>query len=149
MKTKYSSIVALSFSIMALLVAGFLSSCGGDEPGISKQDDVRGKLISSTWKISSVTVDGTDKSSVYPNLSVTFTSTGFTTLNGGVVWPSTGTWTFTSDDATAIARNDGLVITIQEISNTSLKLGLTWNKNTIGPGRLESVSGQHVFSFGK
>ena len=54
-----------------------------------------------------------------------------------------------TNETTAIKRDDGLVVTLQEVTDTSLKLALTWTKTTLGSGRIESVSGQHVFSFGK
>ncbi len=124
------------------------SNCSDDNES-SKEDQVRSLLTGSAWKMTTVTVDGTDKTAVYDDLILTFGITTFTSTNGGVVWPATGTWAFTSPDATAIVRNDGLAVTIQEITSTSLKLGLTWNKTTLGSGRTSSVSGQHVFSFGK
>jgi hypothetical protein len=149
LKETYSSIVAMAFALMVVTIISTLSSCDGDEPAVSKQDEVKAKLIAGTWNIGSVMVDGTDKTSVYPNLKLTFTSAGFTSLNGGVIWPASGTWTFTSADATAFTRNDGLVVTIQEVTATSMKLALAWDKTTIGPGRLSSVAGQHIFTFAK
>lgn len=146
MKTKYFSSISVATILMAVIVS--FSNCGEDDPAISKQDEVKAKLISGTWNVSSVTVGGT-ASTVYPDLKLTFTSTGFTSLNGGVVWPASGTWSFTSADAIGFTRNDDLVVTINEITTSSLKLGLTWDKTTIGPGRSSSVEGQHVFSFGK
>ena len=94
-------------------------------------------------------MDGADKTDIYGDLSLKFTSSVFTSTNGEALWPASGTWTFTTDDATAIKRDDGLVVTLQEVTDTSLKLALTWSKTTLGSGRIESVSGQHVFSFGK
>ena len=129
-----------------------LSGCKGgttDPTPISKQDEVRALLTSATWKMQSVTVDGTDKSIIYKDLSLKFSASGFTATNGGAVWPASGSWTFTSAEATAIKRDDGLEVKLQEITNTSLKLALTWSKTTLGPGRVESVSGQHLFSLGK
>ena len=149
LKTIYSSAMTLAFMISVMVAILTLSSCGSDTPTLSKQDEVKAKLIASTWNIGSVMVDGTDKTTVYPNLKLTFTSAGFTSLNGGVIWPASGTWTFTSADATAFTRNDDLVVTIQEVTATSLKLALAWDKTTIGPGRVSSVGGQHVFSFSK
>ncbi len=149
MKTKYYSVIPFVFVMIAFVVISTLSGCVTDEPTISKEEEVTAKLISSSWNVSSVLVDGVDKSSIYPNLKLSFTSTGFTSLNGGVVWPASGTWIFSSPEATAILRNDGMVVTIQDVTESSLKLALTWGKTTIGPGRVGSLSGQHVFSFGK
>ena len=142
----YSS--AFTCMMLLLLIAG----CGGSDPTptpVSKQDEVKAKLTLPTWKMQSVTVDGADKTSLYKDLTLKFTASGFTSTNGGVIWPATGTWSFTTADATAVKRDDGLVVTLQEVTDTSLKLALTWSKTTLGSGRIESVSGQHVFSFGK
>ncbi len=132
-----------------LMSVTVLSSCGDDDDEPSEADVVKAQLISSTWKVSSVTVDGGNQSSVYAGLNVSFTSSGFTSINGEPVWPSSGTWQFTSDDAEAIRRNDGLIVEIISISDSQLKLGLTWDESTIGSGRSASVSGEHVFTFGK
>jgi hypothetical protein len=136
----------LPFVILAFLIQ--LTSCSEDA-GLSKQDEVKAKLTAAaTWKMQTVLVDGTDKSTVYKDLNIKFTDTGFTSTNGGAIWPASGTWSFTDADATAITRNDGLTVTLQEVTDTSLKLALTWNKTTFSPGRIGSVSGGHVFSFG-
>lgn len=147
MKTKYSFFISFALS---MFVIGILFNCSSSSaPTLSKQDQVKAILTASAWKVKTVSVNDTDKTSVYPNLGLSFTSTAFASTNGAAVWPASGTWTFTSADATAITRNDGLVVTLQEVTSTSLKLAITWNKNTIGSGRIESVSGQNVFSFGK
>ena len=154
MKTNHTRRNVLAYLLFAIvMVAGLLTSCksSSDDPApvVSKEDEVSALLTSATWKMSTVTVDGADKTSIYKDLKLTFTSTGFTSVNGGAVWPASGTWDFTSAEATAIKRNDGVEVTLQEVTDASLKLALIWNKNTLGPGRIESVSGQHVFSFGK
>lgn len=149
MKLTYHSLAVTSASlivVVALIIN--LSGCSkGSE--ISKQEEVTAALTSGQWKIKTVIVDGVDKTGVYKDLSLTFTATGFTTTNGGVVWPASGTYTFTDANATVLKRNDGLEIQIQEATTTSLRLGLTWAKTTLGAGRIESVGGQNVFSFGK
>ena len=145
--------ISLRFSklfILVLSAALFFSSCDeNDEPKLTKAEEVTALLISGTWKVGSALVDGIDRSSVYTGLSISFTSSGFTTINGGKIFPPSGSWEFTSDDATAIERNDGLVIDIISISESQLKLGFTWTNGTIGTGRVASVSGDHVLTFGK
>jgi hypothetical protein len=142
------SISRLGLLVVALVTISLLSNCdGGDTPGPSKQEQVKAILTGSPWKVNTVTVDGVDKTLTYADLGLTFTNTGFTSVNGGSVWPATGTWSFTSAEATAIERNDGLVVTIQEATATSLKLALTWSKTTLGSGRTESLSGAHVFNL--
>ena len=151
MKALNSIATRFCVSVLALLSIGFLSSCGSssDAPTISKQDQVKAILTASTWKVNTVSVDGVDKTITYKDLGLTFTDTGFTSVGGGAIWPASGSWTFTTAAATAIKRDDGLEVTIQEATATSLKLGLTWNKTTLAPGRSQSLSGAHVFSFKK
>ena len=155
MKMNYTKRVAVAFLLIAALaILVHLSGCkgGASDPTptpVSKQDEVKAKLTSPTWKMQSVTVDGTDKTSIYKDLSLKFSTSGFTSTNGGAVWPASGTWLFTTDDATAVKRDDGVEVKLQEVTDTSLKLALTWSKTTLGPGRIESISGQHVFSFGE
>ena len=96
-----------------------------------------------------VTVDGTDKTSVYTGLTLSFTDTNYTTTNGGVVWPASGTWSFADATGKLITRSDGLSITVEEAIATSIKLKLTWEEGALGGGRAAAVAGVHVFSFGK
>lgn len=146
MKYLRSSLCLLSL----LFVVGvmLISSCE-KKTEVSVADVVKAKLTASTWNLKSVDVSGKDQTSVYKGLTLAFTATSFTTTNGGTVWPVTGTWEFKTPDATAIVRDDKLEVTIQEVTETSLKLALTWSKNTFTSGRVEAVSGAHVFTFSK
>ncbi len=151
MKANYPNRISAAFLLITMTAAlVHLTGCGGSDPApLSKQEEVTAKLTAATWKVQNVMVGGIDKSSVYQGLNLKFTDAGFTSTNGAAVWPASGNWLFSDVNATAIIRNDGLTVTLQEVTDTSLKLALTWNKTTIGSGRVESVSGQHVFSFGK
>ncbi len=146
MKTSNTATNILHLLPLALIVMlSALISCKDDEP--TPQEKATSLLTSSTWKIKTVSVDATDRTSVYPGLTLTFTATGYTTTNGGVIWPATGTWLFKDQTATTITRSDGLEITIQELTETSLKLAFSWTKTTLGSGRVQSVSGLHVLTF--
>jgi hypothetical protein len=139
--------LVLLLGVAALLAT--LSSCKGDDPSVTEAQKITNLLTGSPWKIQSVTVDNVAHDELYPNLSVTFTSTGFTATNGLLVWPTTGTWTFTDKTATTFSRNDGVEVTINEISDTRLVLSLTWTKTTLGGGRANSLSGKNVFTLTK
>ena len=136
--------VLFSLSILATLLV--IASCG-EKNDPSPQDVVKAKLSANNWALQSVTVDGVDQTTVYQGLTIKFTTTNYTTTNGGVVWPASGTWTFDSTDGKTIKRDDGLIITV-EATDTMLKLTLTWATTTLG-GRTGSVGGVHVFSFVK
>ena len=135
-------------SILALLAITLFSSCDKPVTPPTPEEITSALLTASgvTWKIQDVKVDGVDKTSLFTGLTLKFTAGSFTTTNGGPVWPASGTWMFTSDQATTIRRNDNIEVQVQ-VTATSLKLTLAWDKDTIGPGRSKSVHGQHVFSF--
>jgi hypothetical protein len=136
----------LSIGILTVTTLFFVS-CGGDSP--SDSEVTTKQLVSSGWKIDNVQVDGTDQTTLYTNMSLSFSATTYTTTKGEPVWPATGTWSFTDKAARTIKRNDDLEMTIVEITDTSLKLSLDWATSTLGPGRTSSVAGEHVFSFVK
>ncbi len=129
----------------------FFSHCG-DKPGPAPETDAKRHtqlLTASPWNVQTVLVDAVDKTAVYKNLKITFSATGFTTSNGGSVWPATGTWQFTDESGKLISRSDGLLVDLTEISSTKLVFGFAWSKTTLDGGRIGSVAGQHVFTFGK
>ena len=129
-----------------------LSHCGGskssDPAPVTEPQRVTSLMKTGTWKVQSVSVDGTDQSALFKNFTLSFTDAGFATVNGSAVWPASGTWKFVSDQATSFTRDDGLVVTIQTVSSTQLIISLVWTKTTLGPGRIESVKGTTVFSLG-
>ena len=141
-----------SSAFVALLLT--IASCGGggDDPTPATDTEaqkVTSQLTSGTWKINSVTVDGINKNDLFTNMTIVFTSSGFTTTNGGVVWPAIGTWSFVDPTAKAITRSDAVTVSLDAITDTSLTLSLTWTKTTLGGGRINSIAGKHVFVLKK
>jgi hypothetical protein len=138
--------------IVIVLAVGslfFASGCkkGGGEP--SPSDITSQQLISATWKVSTVTVDGTNQTALFDTMTLKFTATSYTTTNGGVVWPAGGTWAFVNENATTIKRDDGVEVALSDVSESGFKMTLVWNKRTLGSGRVSSVAGTHVFTMVK
>jgi hypothetical protein len=131
-----------------------LVSCGGKggdptpAPEQTVQDEVKAKLTANTWAVQSVTVDGVDRTAVYKDLTIKFSAANYTATHGGSVWPASGAWSFTDQTATTIKRDDDTQVSVV-VTDNSLTLGLTWSTTTLGPGRMQSVNGQHVFVFKK
>ena len=148
MKTKIYKLIPVAILIIVLL---HISGCGGGDnntPTLSPADAVKSKLTAATsWKVQSATVDGVDQTATYKNLALSFSATGYTSTNGGAVWPASGTWSFNNTDGTSVKRDDGLIITV-EVTDTILRLSYTWTKTTLG-GRIESVKGSQVLTFTK
>jgi len=142
--------ITLLGALMGLTL--FLQSCGdgGDPPpGETEAQRVTNLLTSGQWSVQSVLVNATDQTTVYKDLKVTFGATNYTSTGGYPVWPALGTWKFKDETAKVIDRNDGVSITVTEITSNKLILGLTWNKTTVNGGRTGSVAGQHVFTLAK
>jgi hypothetical protein len=140
--------------VLILLVGSVMlfPGCGGDkDPDPSGGDDeqtrVLGLLKSGTWKLKSLTVDGVDQTASFPNMTLKFTDTNYSSVNGKDVWPASGTWSFTSDAATAFDRNDGTQVSIDAISATDMTLSLNWTTTKLGPGRMQRIQGKNVFKF--
>ena len=136
-----------SHAFIILSVLSFLIGCSSDSDSSSAKEVATKMLTAHSWKLSTVTVDGTDQTSLFNNMTLSFTANTFTTSNGGLVWPSSGTWTFKDEEAMVIIRNDGLEINLIEVKDASLNMSLTWNKNTFGPGKVSSIAGVHIFKM--
>ena len=146
MKTNIYKLIAIALvSILLIQTSGCKSK--DDTPTPSAADAVKAKLIAANpWKILTATVDGVDQTLLYKGLTLTFTATGYTSTNGGAVWPASGTWLFNNTDGTSIKRDDGLIIAI-EVTDTTLKLSYTLANTTLGGGRKESLKGAQVLTF--
>ena len=144
---KLSSVRNLVIAITLLIACSLFQACK-KEATLTPAQQVAAILTASPWKVQSVTVDGAS-SSLFTNFTITFGASTFTTVNGGEVWPSSSSWVFTDVNASAFTRGDGLTVQLTEVTSTSLKMRLTWSKNTFGPGRVSSISGQHNFVMGK
>ena len=94
-----------------------------------------------------VTVDGMDETSMYSGLTLKFTNTQYTTTNGKIVWPASGVWLFADNTGKIITRGDGIEMSVQQIDSDKLVLNFTWTTTTLGPGRISSMKGKHVFTF--
>jgi hypothetical protein len=133
----------------ALLVAVFagtlLISCKKDTESAT---EINTKILSShSWNLQSLKVDGVDQTSLYTSMVLSFAEGSYTTTKGLPVWAANGTWAFSTDDGLMITRDDKVLITIVEIGDEKLILNLIWNKTTYKAGRLNSIAGQHQFTF--
>lgn len=89
-----------------------------------------------------------DITSLFENFTITFTPTGYTTTGTTPVWARSGTWSFTDDTGTKFRREDGLEVTLVDISATALKFTLEWDQTTTS-GRQQSLKGLHTFTLNK
>jgi hypothetical protein len=143
---KYSYVLYTISACLLFASCYLLSSCKKNEDTAQQKAM---KLITGTWTSTNVTVDGVNKNDLFTGFTLTLSPAVFSSSNGDPVWPVSGTWNFTDGNATAFIRNDGVVVSVNALTETSLTLTLQWDKTTFGGGRTNSVSGQHVFEFSK
>ena len=148
----------ITLVLFAVLI-GF-SSCKKDnpepEPPVPTAAEVTTALLKGpAWTMSGVTVDGVVLD-LYKNLNIAFTaddngSNGkYTSVNGGVIWAATGTWKFKDDLAKVMVRDDGLEISIDAITATTMTISFTRTGDTVFEGgRSNAVGGKHVLTLGR
>jgi len=141
--------------LVLALVGSFLTYSGcksNSGPGQTPQDAQLAKL-SKTWKFSKVTLDGVDQTG-YTSFQLTISSTpgqttfGYTTTGRPALspWPSSGNFTFGTDYATQLTRDDALPITYS-VDDKSTQLQMTFNYTGNGFSRINNVKGSWVFTL--
>ena len=153
-------IKTLTTRIAALLVLvcfGLLTGCKKDDPTpVKTEADIVTEMLvaeGSAWSPVTVTVDGVDvTSALFDGFSIKFSETTFTTTGTSPVWLRQDTWSFKDETATVMIRGqDDKELTIQDISDTQLRLTLEWDKTTTDAdeGRAASLKGKHEFILNK
>ncbi len=161
---------ALRFLFLLGAVGGLLtfSNCGGGgstpEPVADQQFT---KLSSKTWTISSVSLDGTDRTAEYQagvtgdagpmKLTISGTKGNASTYAYAVAgrpalspWPKSGTWQFGTDPTQNIIRDKG---TSSELAvnyatdGTTLTITFTYSGNGYSNPRVGVVAGGWTFKF--
>jgi hypothetical protein len=146
--------------IMALLAVVFAcKNDDGPDPVPPTEAEKRLEILiagNGTWNLPTtggVTLaDGSgslDITELFENFTVKFTEAGYTTTGTTPVWARSGTWEFKDDSGDVFVREDGLEVTVIEITETSLKFSLEWDQTTYEEGRPRSLAGTHTFTLGK
>lgn len=148
MKSAMRLTAGIGSLVILVFLLSFFVACDGSNPGPSATETVTNQLKSGSWRVNTVTVDGV-VSNDFAGMTLAFTASAYTSTNASPVWPASGSWNFTRDDAKVLKRNDGVEVAIDAISDNTLVLSLTWSKRTLGNGREKSVSGRHVFNLRK
>lgn len=145
---KYPSLLRPITLLVFLSAMIFLNGCGGNSPTPEPDPlEEQMKLLAGAWKLGTVKNDGVDVTGKYNGFTLLIApAKTFTTTNGYNAWPASGSFTFPNNDPEVLSRNDGIEITINSLSTSSVELAFT--KNTAG-GRINGVTGQFIFSLVK
>jgi hypothetical protein len=144
------NLICALLSIFILLTTLTITSCKEDDPSAAETN--LNRLTAHNWNLIKVTVDGVDKTSLFTGLALQWNKNQtFGVTSGGVIWPSSGTWSFTDGSGKTLFVSLNSIgdaeVTIETLNNTSLIISLHWDETTLGHGRVRSVEGDHVFEF--
>lgn len=150
------------FSIALLVgVTIFSISCDNDDgPGTTEEETQLEKLKAASWQLISAN-DGTDRTSEYPGMTLTFsgsfsTAGTYAYTSSATSWPSASpwkqddSWKFVAGSVSSklIRLSDDTEMTYA-LSNSDKQLTLTFDY--AGPGfnnaRVEEVEGHWIFTF--
>lgn len=118
------------------------TSCKKDDPDPLAQ---RINELTASWKLGSVKNDNTDVTSQYTGFTLSVTGNNYATTKGGNPWPESGSYEIKKDDLSKIIRSDGVVVTIDELTGSTLVLSFTYSSLT--GGRTKGVTGNFTFSL--
>src|SRR5882757_3759010 len=145
------SIRFLPLAVIILVLPALFGCPSPNEPTPSGTDQQLTKL-SKTWIATSAKLDNVDQTG-YTSFTLKLSGTaGQTTFDYATTgrpalspWAAAGKFTFETDFATAVKRDDGLPVTY---SVTDTQLQLTFNYSGAGiAGRVSNVKGNWVFTF--
>jgi hypothetical protein len=144
------NLICVLLSSLILYTTLTVTSCKDDDP--SATETSLNHLTAHNWNLIKVTVDGVDKTSLFTGLALQWNKNQtFDVTSGGVIWPSSGTWSFTDGSGktlfVSLNSTGDAEVTIETLNNTSLIISLHWDETTLGHGRVRSVEGDHVFEF--
>lgn len=129
--------------IVALVVN--ISGCKNSDPTAKTTNTAL--LAAQQWTLQSLKINGVNETDLYKDLTLKFESSIYQATNGEPIWSSSGTWSFTDDTAKSFVIEDDVLVTVEQLDQTSLKISLTWNSTTFEEGRAKSVEGEHEFTF--
>lgn len=141
----------LSFALLGIFAISVLlvfQNCGETE--LTAKEVTENILKSKTWKVVSVNVpvNTATESADWVNFTVSFgasmTTAGHPT-GATAVWPS-GSYTV-SEDGKSVTRGDGVVMTLQPITETNFTAIFSVVGEEIGGGRIAALDGEYTFSM--
>ena len=138
----------LQYLTPILLVSIILiSACGGGEDK-ETAEEVFMKQITGAWQLRNADFDGKDVSSSFPGMTLTINKNKTMSVQNDTppMWKASSFTLLESGNDFILNRNDGLIITVSQVSETKLVLTFLYDADAMG-GRTSSVTGGFTFEF--
>lgn len=134
--------------IYLLLIVGFLTSCGGNDPKPITEEEEQLKMLSKTWNLSNASVDGLNVEEWFSGLQISFTeSKSFTVANAvPPIWIASGTFELEKSGSNyVIKRSDGVDLLISTLNETSVSISMNYVADD--NARIAGITGSYTFIF--
>jgi hypothetical protein len=134
----------ISISLVSALF--FFSACGGEK---ETAEEIFMKKLAKNWQMKAADYKGKDVAISFPGLAINIGTAKAIIAQNAVppMWKSASTFTLLEDgNSFMLNRNDGLVITVDELTETRLVLSFLFDAAALS-GRTSSVKGEFVFEF--
>jgi len=130
---------------LALLIIGFLTSCGPDDAvELSTAQELAFEKLAGEWTLKngegSIKLGGADISVNYPGFSLSYDDGAYSTTNAGTLFRATGTWEWQDEEARVILLDDGKEVTLVDLTETSF----TFSFNYTGGGERAGLPGDYI-----
>lgn len=140
-------------SITSIFIIAVLTACGGGDTPVPVTEATEEVIeaLSKKWTTKSVTLDNVDVTADWSVFTLTFSQTQNYTASvlsseSILVWPAGGSYTFpNTNNAKQILRDDGVQITISNITETAATLTFSITGRN---GRTDGLIGEWVFEMG-
>lgn len=147
MMTKRQPSQLIFYALSIIFLSPLIFSCKKNDPN---PEEEKLKELAASWTLETVVNDGQDVTSQYTGfiLSVEGTKT-YSTINGGNPWPAQGTFDFVNQNFDLFRRDDGINVTIANLTPTDLSL--TFNITTVRgtANGSEGITGAFTFNLTK
>ncbi len=114
--------------VLLLLACLISASCGSDDPSGPTVQELTFEKLAGSWTFGtngSIVLDGQDISANYPGFALSFADGTYTTTNAGDLFEASGTWQWTSEQATSVLLDTGVEVTIIDLSETAFRFSFT------------------------
>jgi hypothetical protein len=132
-----------------ILLMGILliSACGGDDKETAEQAFL--KQIAGNWRMTKADFDGKDVMASFAGLALSVSTSKAISVQNSIppMWQPSSTFILEkSGSSFALRRNDGLLISVDQVTDTKLILSFLYDAIAMG-GRVGSVTGGFTFEF--
>lgn len=133
---------AKKFTVLAIALATFLTSCDKDDNGndIPQVQDTKNTIQTGTWKVTALEDSGVDKTAVFADYSFIFAENGALTATDGTT-AQTGSWAVRNDrDSDDLVDDVELTISFP-VSGTSIldDLNDDWDIVSVTETKIELI----------